>query len=110
MKYAGPDTVNGVPCDQWVYSSGGDVYSLWATTATVEDTSELYDVLVANGKVSSTMGNSLWMTFYYDFVPPMSSTLPWRAAVVQNQRPRNQHLRAMVCLWYVATHLPLSCL
>lgn len=65
MKYMGPDEVNGAACDKWEYSSGGDLYALWATTMT-SDNGDIYDAPVANGKIS---GDGEWMIYYKDFVP-----------------------------------------
>ena len=67
MKYEGVDEMNGTACDKWVYSSSGEEYALWSTTAAGED-GEMYSVPVANGKVRSLKGG-LWTIFYSDFIP-----------------------------------------
>jgi hypothetical protein len=58
MKYAGPTEMNGIACDQWIYRSGTELFSVWVTTATAEDGS-VYDVPVANGKTRSEKGGEV---------------------------------------------------
>jgi hypothetical protein len=67
MKWAGEDNVNGVSCDKWVYFSGADEYALWAST-TIDSTGAQVDVPIANGKIASATGGSLWKIYYSDFV------------------------------------------
>jgi hypothetical protein len=108
MKWAGEDNVNGVSCDKWVYFSGADEYALWAST-TIDSTGAQVDVPIANGKIASATGGSLWKIYY------SASTPQWREIVALLPAPLKLWLFgcAMLChdcvpLWCICVGAVIS--